>query len=211
MNLIVNKNASPKVINVEKAKSKGRRILIQFLCKNIREKLKWKGLSFSAPKQKRYEFWLFHHQMTDSYVQKENVYKRVQGTDHHQPHSSVRWTWCYLVLVAPNRNRRAFGLHSSSNFPSIPILLYFLPLNKKTKSLAGGPFTHINTLATNRFIGLCQEKYLYFTTTWKALVNFTFILNGLYYIYLNNKLHNVLWWRDLFPPHCRKILITKEK
>lgn len=149
--------------------------------------------------------------MTDSYVQKENVYKRVQGTDHHQPHSSVRWTWCYLVLVAPNRNRRAFGLHSTSNFPSIPISLYFLPLNKKTKSLAGGPFTHINTLATNRFIGLCQEKYLHFTTTWKALVNFTFILNGLYYIYLNNKLHNVLWWRDLFPPHCRKILITKEK
>lgn len=39
--------------------------------KNITEKLKWKGLSLSAPKYKRYEFWLFHHQTTDSYVQRE--------------------------------------------------------------------------------------------------------------------------------------------
>lgn len=65
--------------------------------------------------------------------EKENVYKRAQGTDHHQPHSSVKWTWCYFILVALTWNRRAFGLHSSSNFPSIPISLYFLSLNKKQK------------------------------------------------------------------------------
>lgn len=74
-------NASPEMINIDvSVKSKGSGVLTYFLCKNIREKLNWKGLSLSAPKQQRCVIWLFCHQMTDSYVQKggECAYKSTE-------------------------------------------------------------------------------------------------------------------------------------
>lgn len=71
--LIININESFESMNVDgSAKSKSSsRVLTKFLRENIREKLKCKGLSLSAPKQKRRALWLFYHQMTNSYAQGE--------------------------------------------------------------------------------------------------------------------------------------------
>lgn len=67
--LTINKKASLEIINVDAStKGKGSRAVTQLLRRNIRDKLRWKGLPLAAPKYKRRVFWLFYHQMTDSYV-----------------------------------------------------------------------------------------------------------------------------------------------
>lgn len=100
----------------------------------------------------------------------------------------------------------AFQVH----FSSISILLYSLSFSKEQK-FSRWTFASITHVNYNQLHLLHQERYLHSTSTWKALINFTFVLNGLYYIYPNSKRPNALWWKDLFPPRCRNISIAKEE
>lgn len=82
----------------------------------------------------------------------------------------------------------------------------------KNKKFSRWTFTSITHVSYNQLHLLYQERKPHSTSTWKALVNFTFVSNGLYYMYPHSKLlHNALWWRSLFTPHCMNTSITKGK
>lgn len=116
-----------------------------------------------------------------------------------------------LSLGCIHLERTSFWPAFQFSFSScIGITLLSIPQQKR-KSLAGGPLL-VQHVSYNQIHLLYQERYLHSTSTWKALVNFTFVLNGLYYMYPHKKLlYNALWWRDLFTPHCMNTSITKGK
>lgn len=177
-----------------------------FLCKNIREKLKWKGLSLSALKYKRCVFWLFLSPNDwQLWVEKRMCHKKACKTKHHQPRLSVRWTRCHLSLGS-------IHLEQTSFWPAFQLsqaYLYYSTSHPSTKNQKFSRWTFANvTVNYNQLHRLYQ--HLHPTSTGKALVYFTFVLNRLHYIYPHSKLHNTLWWRDLFTPHRGNTSITKE-
>lgn len=66
-------------------------------------------------------------------------------------------------------------------------------------------------LTITNFICYIKKDCLHSTSTWKALMNFTFVLNRLHYMYPQSKLYNALKWRDLLTPYCKNTSITEEE
>lgn len=71
-----------------------------------------------------------------------DVHTRAQRTNHYQPHLSIRWTWCHLVLAA---------VISDKFLACIPIILIFLAYlyhstfyhSTKSKKISKWTFIHI--------------------------------------------------------------------
>lgn len=141
------------------------------------------------------------------YSEREKVHKRARSTSH--------------TCLSNKQNATYSWLHSSGTdqlVACIPVLIFLAYLyhstfypSTKNKKFSRWTFTSITHVSYNQLDLLCRKRYLHSTSPWKAPVNFVFVVNGLYYIYLCGKLHNALWWKDLFTPHCKNASIAKEE
>lgn len=92
----------------------------------------------------------------------------------------------------------------------VHITLLSIP-QQRNKKFSRWTFTSLTHVSYNPLYLLYGERYLHSTSPWKALVNFTFVLNELYYIYPCSKLYNASRWRELRTPLCRNASTAKEK
>lgn len=149
------------------AKSKGSRVLTKFLCENIREKLKWKGLSLSAPKQKRCALWLFYHQMTNSSLCAGRGRRCI--SEHRGPTTTSH------TCLSDEHDATQSWLHSSGTdqlLACIPVLISLAYLyhstfypSTKNKKFSGWTFTSITHVSYSQLHLLYQERYLHSTST----------------------------------------------
>lgn len=135
--LIINKNTPLEIRNL-KPRAAG---YSWFLCKNIREKLKWKGLSLSAPKYKRCVFWLFlSPNGWQLWAGKRMRHKKACKTHQQQPRLSVRWTRCHLSLGSTH-------LEQTSLWPAFQLsqaYLYHSTFHPSTKNQEFSRWTFAN-------------------------------------------------------------------
>lgn len=162
------------------AKARGNKDAHVISLRNDHRKLQIEKLPLPTPKYESVNSGYFITKWLAA-VWKENTHhERTQ--DQPLPVTLVyQMNMMLLSLSCIHVERTSSGLHSSSHFPHIPLSLSVYPWTKN-KKFSRWTFTSITHVSHNQLQLFYQESYPHSTSTWKALVNFTFVLNGLYYI-----------------------------